>query len=216
MKAVWRWTWLWWQRRTYCRVQMKSWRTKPRSSWRSWSLCGKRPAPISPTVTGTPAFLHLCPSCTSESDGVGVCHLTSSRIEWVWLHWSEYLKASEEFEVWLSKQQRNLDVRIELQLGVKEKLWQVDQQRVVVSDIHAQAGLLERLLDEAAALHNRTQDPSVEAQAQERLQEAYNDVRDRAEVRTAHILTRGFSSCCSSPSSSTHCCCLCVASGSHQ
>lgn len=118
-----------------------------------------------------------------------MCHLTSSRIEWVWLHWSEYLKASEEFEVWLSKQQRNLDVRIELQLGGKEKLWQVDQQRVVVSDIHAQAGLLERLLDEAAALHNRTQDPSVEAQAQEELQEAYNDVRDKAEVRTAHILT---------------------------
>lgn len=126
----------------------------------------------------------------SEPDGVRVCHPTSSRIEWVWLHWSEYLKASEEFEAWLSKQQRSLDARIELQLGVKEKLWQVDQQRVVVSDIHAQAGLLERLLDEAAALHNRTQDPSVEDQAQKRLQEAYNDVRDRAKVRAAHILTQ--------------------------
>lgn len=109
--------------------------------------------------------------------------LTPSRIEWVWLHWSEYLKAYEEFELWLTKQQRSLDVTVELQLGVKEKLWQVDQQRVVVSDIHGQAVLLERLLDEAAALHNRTQDPSVEPQAQERLQEAYNDVRDRAEVR---------------------------------
>ncbi|XP_076604939.1 nesprin-3 [Chaetodon auriga] len=108
------------------------------------------------------------------------CH---SRIEWVWLHWSEYLKAYEEFELWLTKQQCGLDVRVELQLGVKEKLWQVDQQRVVVSDIHSQATLLERLLDEAAALHNRTQDPSVEPQAQERLQEAYNNVRDRAEER---------------------------------
>ncbi|XP_008294505.1 nesprin-3 isoform X2 [Stegastes partitus] len=106
------------------------------------------------------------------------CH---SRIEWVWLHWSEYLKAYEEFELWLTKQQRSLDVGVELQVGVKEKLWQVDQQRVVVSDIHAQAALLERLLDEAAALHNRTQDPSVDPQAQERMQEAYNDVRDRAE-----------------------------------
>lgn len=110
-------------------------------------------------------------------------HLTPSRIEWVWLHWSEYLKAYEEFELWLTRQQRSLDVRVELQLGVKEKLWQVDQQRVAVSDVHGQATLLERLLDEAAALHNRTQDPSVEPQAQERLQEAYNDVRDRAEVR---------------------------------
>ncbi|KAM9842319.1 nesprin-3 [Aulostomus maculatus] len=108
------------------------------------------------------------------------CH---SRIEWVWLHWSEYLKAHEEFELWLTRQQRSLDVGVELQLGLKEKLWQVDQQRVVVSDIHGQAALLERLLDEAAALHNRTQDPSVEPQAQERLQEAYNDVRDRAEER---------------------------------
>ncbi|XP_054470113.1 nesprin-3 [Anoplopoma fimbria] len=108
------------------------------------------------------------------------CH---SRIEWVWLHWGEYLKAYEEFELWLASRQRGLDVAVELQLGVKEKLWQVDQQRVVVSDIHGQALLLERLLDEAATLHNRTQDPSVEPQAQERLQEAYNDVRDRAEER---------------------------------
>ncbi|XP_031731722.1 nesprin-3 [Anarrhichthys ocellatus] len=108
------------------------------------------------------------------------CH---SRIEWVWLHWGEYLKAYEEFELWLTSRQRGLDVVVELQLGVKEKLWQMDQQRVVVSDIHSQAVLLERLLDEAAALHNRTQDPSVEPQAQERLQEAYNDVRDRAEER---------------------------------
>lgn len=100
----------------------------------------------------------------------------------MWLHWSEYLKAYEEFEQWLTKQQRGLDVRVELQLGVKEKLWQVDQQRVVTSDIQSQAALLERLLDEAAALHNRTQDPSVDPQAQERLQEAYNNVRDRAEV----------------------------------
>ncbi|XP_068195214.1 nesprin-3 [Antennarius striatus] len=108
------------------------------------------------------------------------CH---SRIEWVWLHWGEYLKAYEEFELWLTRQHRSLDVRVEHQLGVKEKLWQVDQQRVVVSDIHSQATLLERLLDEAAALHNRTHDPSVAPQAQERLQEAYNNVRDGAEER---------------------------------
>lgn len=120
-----------------------------------------------------------------------MCVLIPSRIEWVWLHWSEYLEANQEFEVWLSKHQRNLDVKIELQLGVKEKLWQVDQQRVVVSDIHGQAALLERLLDEAPALYNRTQDPSMEPQALQRLQEAYNDIRDRAEVRTWEALSVG-------------------------
>ncbi|XP_075883836.1 nesprin-3 [Nelusetta ayraudi] len=108
------------------------------------------------------------------------CH---SRIEWVWLHWSEFLKAHEEFEGWLSKQRSTLDVGTELQLGLKEKVWQVDQQRVVVSDVHSQSLLLERLLDEAAALHSRTQDPSVGAEAQEQLQEAYNTIRDRSEER---------------------------------
>lgn len=85
--------------------------------------------------------------------------------------------------MWLMRQQRNLDIGMELQLGLKEKLWQVDQQRVVVSDVHGQEALLERLLDEAAVLHNRTQDPSVEPQVQEKLQQAYNDIRDKVEVR---------------------------------
>ncbi|XP_019725593.1 nesprin-3 isoform X2 [Hippocampus comes] len=108
------------------------------------------------------------------------CH---SRIEWVWLHWSEYLKAQQEFLLWLMRQQRDLDIGVELQLGLKEKLWKVDQQRVVVSDVHGQEALLERLLDEAAVLHNRTQDPSVEPQVQEKLQQAYNDIRDKVEDR---------------------------------
>ncbi|PWA16375.1 hypothetical protein CCH79_00004451 [Gambusia affinis] len=108
------------------------------------------------------------------------CH---SRIEWVWLHWSEYLKAYEEFELWLTKQRRSLDLDVELQIGLKEKLWQVEQQRVIVSDIKSQAVLLERLLDEAAALHSRTEDPSVDAKAQQRLQEDYVEVRDRAQER---------------------------------
>uniref|UniRef100_A0A096LTA6 Spectrin repeat containing, nuclear envelope family member 3 n=1 Tax=Poecilia formosa TaxID=48698 RepID=A0A096LTA6_POEFO len=108
------------------------------------------------------------------------CH---SRIEWVWLHWSEYLKAYEEFELWLTKQRRSLDLDVELQMGLKEKLWQVEQQMVIVSDIKSQAVLLERLLDEAAALHSRIEDPSVDAKAQQRLQEDYVDVRDRAQER---------------------------------
>ncbi|XP_061749861.1 nesprin-3 [Nerophis ophidion] len=110
------------------------------------------------------------------------CH---SRIEWVWLHWSEYLKAYEEFMLWLMKQQCSLDVTLELQLGLKEKLWQVDQQRVMVSDIRGQAALLERLLDEAAALHNRIQDPCVDPKTQERLQGAYSDITTKAEERLA-------------------------------
>ncbi|KAK0149785.1 Nesprin-3 [Merluccius polli] len=108
------------------------------------------------------------------------CH---SRIEWVWLHWNEYLKAHEEFEVWLARLRARLAAGVELQLGAREKLWQVDHQRVVLSDVCGQAPLLERLLDEAAALHGRTQDPSVEPTAQEALRQVYHDVRDGAKER---------------------------------
>ncbi|XP_017566769.2 nesprin-3 [Pygocentrus nattereri] len=112
------------------------------------------------------------------------CH---SRIEWVWLHWSEYLKAHEEFNMWLVKMQRTLEPQLELQLGPREKLWQLDHHRVLCSDVKAQAQLLERLVDEAAALHNRTQDTSVDENAQDALQEAYNSIRTKAEERLALV-----------------------------
>ncbi|XP_076156398.1 nesprin-3 isoform X2 [Alosa pseudoharengus] len=108
------------------------------------------------------------------------CH---SRIEWVWLHWNEYLKAHEEFQAWLDKLQRALEAAPELQPGVREKLWQVDHAQLTLCDVQAQAPLLERLLDEAAGLHNRTEDPSVDPEKQEALQDSYSDVRDKAEER---------------------------------
>lgn len=84
--------------------------------------------------------------------------------------------------MWLVKVQRVVEPQLELQLGLKEKLWQVEHNRVICSDVKAQEPLLERLLDEASALYNRTQDPSVDEQTQSALQEAYNNIHSRAEV----------------------------------
>ncbi|XP_028827746.1 nesprin-3 isoform X2 [Denticeps clupeoides] len=108
------------------------------------------------------------------------CH---SRIEWVWLHWAEYLKAHEEFELWVAKLRRALETGPEPQPGLREKLWQVDHHRVLLSDVQAQAQLLERLLDEGATLHSRTEDPSVDEEKQKALQEAYNQIQDKAKER---------------------------------
>uniref|UniRef100_A0A9J7XP90 Spectrin repeat containing, nuclear envelope family member 3 n=1 Tax=Cyprinus carpio carpio TaxID=630221 RepID=A0A9J7XP90_CYPCA len=108
------------------------------------------------------------------------CH---SRIEWVWLHWCEYLKAHEEFGMWIEKMHRSLEPLLEMQLGLQEKLWQVDHLRVLHSDIQSQAEFLKRLLDEAAALFNRTEDPSVDEKAQQGLQDAYNHIQERAQER---------------------------------
>lgn len=84
--------------------------------------------------------------------------------------------------MWLVKVQRTVEPQLELQLGLREKLWQVDHHDVICSDVKAQEPLLERLLDEASAIYIRTQDPSVDENAQNTLQEAYDNVRTRAEV----------------------------------
>jgi len=84
--------------------------------------------------------------------------------------------------MWLEKMHRALEPLLEMQLGLQEKLWQVDHLQVLHSDIQGQALFLERLLDEAATLFNRTEDPSVNVQAQQGLQNAYNHIRDRAQV----------------------------------
>ncbi|MBN3323561.1 SYNE3 protein, partial [Atractosteus spatula] len=109
------------------------------------------------------------------------CH---SRIEWVWLHWSEYLKALEEFRQWLAKTSSALECQLEVQLGVQEKLWQLDHHRVLLSDTENQALLLERLMEEAATLHSRTQDPTVGEEVLKGLKTSYEDIRTRAQVST--------------------------------
>ncbi|KPP72116.1 nesprin-3-like [Scleropages formosus] len=112
------------------------------------------------------------------------CH---SRIEWVWLHWGEYLKAHEEFGLWLSRMHCMLEPQLELQLDAREKLWQLDHHRVILSDVQGQAVLLERLLDEALALHGRTEDPSVGPKALQELQGAYDEIRNKAQERVAQL-----------------------------
>ncbi|EAW81603.1 hCG1785246, partial [Homo sapiens] len=73
------------------------------------------------------------------------CH---SRIEWVWLHWSEYLLARDEFYRWFQKMMVTLEPHIELQLGLKEKQWQLSHAQVLLHNVDNQAVLLDRLLEE--------------------------------------------------------------------
>ncbi|KAI1897809.1 hypothetical protein AGOR_G00087090 [Albula goreensis] len=110
------------------------------------------------------------------------CH---SRIEWVWLHWEEYLKALEEFYAWLRRMQQALGPQLELQLGAREKAWHLEHHRVLLGDIQAQGPPLDRLLEEAADLQERIQDPSLGSGAHESLKEAYNEIKDRAEERVS-------------------------------
>ncbi|NWI08791.1 SYNE3 protein, partial [Crypturellus soui] len=108
------------------------------------------------------------------------CH---SRIEWVWLHWSEYLKAQDEFYTWIHNMRVTLEPDIELQLGLKEKQWQLSHAQVLLNDVLNQSVLLERLLEEAASLFNRIGDPSVDEEAQKKMKVEYEGIREEAQSR---------------------------------
>lgn len=106
-----------------------------------------------------------------------------SRIEWVWLHWSEYLLARDEFYRWFQKMLEVLEVPAELQLGLKEKQWQLSHAQVLLHNVGNEAVLLDRLLEEAASLFNRIGDPSVDEDAQKRMKAEYSAVKAKAQVR---------------------------------
>ncbi|XP_078516241.1 nesprin-3 isoform X2 [Lissotriton helveticus] len=108
------------------------------------------------------------------------CH---SRIEWVWLHWSEYLKARDEFTLWIHNMRLTLEPDIELQLGLKEKQWQFSHAQVLLKDVHNQSTLLDRLLEEAAALYNRIGDPSVDEEVQNQMKRDYEGIKKKAQER---------------------------------
>ncbi|XP_006133760.2 nesprin-3 isoform X2 [Pelodiscus sinensis] len=108
------------------------------------------------------------------------CH---SRIEWVWLHWSEYLKAQDEFYAWIHNMRVTLEPDIELQLGLKEKQWQLSHSQVLLNDVLNQSVLLERLLEEAASLFNRIGDPSVDEDVQKKMKVEYEEIKVEAQCR---------------------------------
>ncbi|KAM6171909.1 nesprin-3 [Erethizon dorsatum] len=108
------------------------------------------------------------------------CH---SRIEWVWLHWREYLLARGEFYRWFQKMVVTLEPPAELQLGLKEKQWQLSDAQVLLHNVKNQAELLDRLLEEAASLFNRIGDPSVDEDAQKRMKAEYDTVKAKAQDR---------------------------------
>ncbi|NXB35900.1 SYNE3 protein, partial [Eulacestoma nigropectus] len=114
------------------------------------------------------------------------CH---SRIEWVWLHWSEYLKAQDEFYTWIHNMRVTLEPDIELQLGLKEKQWQLSHAQVLQNDVLNQSVLLERLLEEAASLFSRIGDPSVDEYAQKKMRVEYEGVRQEAQNRVKLLET---------------------------
>ncbi|XP_052041103.1 nesprin-3 isoform X2 [Apodemus sylvaticus] len=106
-----------------------------------------------------------------------------SRIEWVWLHWSEYLLAQDEFYRWFQKMVVTLEPPVELQLGLKEKQWQLSHAQVLLHNVDNQAVLLDRLLEEAGSLFSRIGDPSVDEDAQKRMKAEYDAVKARAQHR---------------------------------
>lgn len=142
--------------------------------------CSSLPQPPSAGVGAVAC--PLCPGARKAggSQPPGLC--AHSRIEWVWLHWSEYLLARDDFYRWFQKMVVALEPPVELQLGLKEKQWQLSHAQVLLHNVDNQAVLLDRLLEEAGSLFNRIGDPSVDEDAQKRMKAEYDAVKAKAQV----------------------------------
>ncbi|NXX89833.1 SYNE3 protein, partial [Centropus bengalensis] len=108
------------------------------------------------------------------------CH---SRIEWVWLLWSEYLKDQDEFYTWIYNMRMTLATDIELQHGLKEKQWQLSCAQILLNDVLNQSVVLERLLEEADCLFVRIGDPSVDENVQKKMRVEYEGIREEAQSK---------------------------------
>lgn len=75
-----------------------------------------------------------------------------------------------------------LEPDIELQLGLKEKQWQLSHAQILQNDVLNQSVLLETLLEEAASLFSRIGDPSVDEDAQKKMRVEYEGIRQEAQV----------------------------------
>ncbi|XP_072424047.1 nesprin-3 isoform X3 [Chiloscyllium punctatum] len=108
------------------------------------------------------------------------CH---SRIEWILLHWSEYLKAREDYFLWLMTMKQRLEPDLELQLGLKEKKLQLSHHTILLSNILNQAALLERLIQESGSLFAKTEDETVNEAAQQILKADHEALEIKAKEK---------------------------------
>ncbi|XP_069768315.1 nesprin-3 isoform X2 [Narcine bancroftii] len=108
------------------------------------------------------------------------CH---SRIEWVLLHWSEYLKAREDYFSWLINIKQKLDSDLELQLALKEKKLQLNHYEIILSSILNQTPLLERLLQESGSLFAKTVDETLNEEAQQKLKTDHEELELKAKQK---------------------------------
>ncbi|XP_041070488.1 nesprin-3 isoform X6 [Carcharodon carcharias] len=108
------------------------------------------------------------------------CH---SRIEWVLLHWSEYLKAREDYFFWLMNIKQKLAPDLESQLGLKEKKLQLSHHTILLSNILNQAALLERLIQESGSLFAKTEDETFSEAAQLKLKADHEALEIKAKKK---------------------------------
>ncbi|XP_038677473.1 nesprin-3 isoform X2 [Scyliorhinus canicula] len=112
------------------------------------------------------------------------CH---SRIEWILLHWSEYLKAREDYFFWLMNMKQKLGSDLESQLDLKEKKLQLSHHTILLSNILNQAALLERLIQESGSLFAKTEDESFNEAVQQKLIADHEELEMLAKKKVLNV-----------------------------
>ncbi|XP_078263123.1 nesprin-3 isoform X1 [Rhinoraja longicauda] len=112
------------------------------------------------------------------------CH---SRIEWVLLHWTEYVKAREDYFAWLVKIKQKLESDLESQLTLKDKKLQLNHHKILLGSIFNQTALLERLLQESGSLFTKTADETLNKEAQQKLKWNHEELEMKATQKVTNL-----------------------------
>ncbi|KAG2468780.1 SYNE1 protein, partial [Polypterus senegalus] len=101
------------------------------------------------------------------------CH---SCLDWTVTQWTSFLEEKNQLQQWMDSVEQELSVPFQQQLGMKEKISQMERYRAILSDVENHASVLSRLEDKASEMLDKTGDASFERNEQIELRSQFHDI----------------------------------------
>uniref|UniRef100_A0A4W3HCF8 Nesprin-1 n=1 Tax=Callorhinchus milii TaxID=7868 RepID=A0A4W3HCF8_CALMI len=101
------------------------------------------------------------------------CH---SHLEWVVAQWNSYLDGKNQLQQWMESLEQELSLELQQQPDLKEKLSELERSQSVLADVEKHSIMLNRLIEKARELLEKTGDPAFEEDAQLEMRTQFADI----------------------------------------
>uniref|UniRef100_UPI00398E76DD nesprin-1 n=1 Tax=Pristiophorus japonicus TaxID=55135 RepID=UPI00398E76DD len=101
------------------------------------------------------------------------CH---SQLEWAVVQWNSYLESKRQLQQWMESMEQELSQGLEQQPDLKDKLSQLERYQSLLTDIEKHSVILNRLMDKARELLERTGDASFTEDAHLEMRTQFADI----------------------------------------